>query len=49
MQPLAQEIAEAQITGAENVEIAFCPCAALEFLCLSIQDRMISKEGDVTS
>lgn len=31
MQPLAQEIAKAQITGAEKVKIAFCPCAALAF------------------
>lgn len=44
MQPLAQEIAKAQITGAEKVEIAFCPCAALAFCAWASKKRQFQRK-----
>lgn len=44
MQPLAQEIAKAQITGAEKMEIAFCPWAVLAFRAWASKTRQFQRQ-----
>lgn len=44
VQPLAQEIAKAQITGAEKMEIAFCPWAVLAFRAWASKTRQFQRQ-----
>lgn len=44
MQPLAQEIAKARITGAEKMEIAFCPWAVLAFRAWASKTRQFQRK-----